>query len=216
MQPPRAHLIGSGTSPFVRKVRVAMIEKGIGHDFEASPAWNPASPANVLNPLQKVPVLCWPGRAPLFDSPVIVQALELWVPAPALLPADPERRLQALQIEALADGVCDAAALYTQEGWRAPETRSAYWLERQRAKVSGGLAALEASIEPWLPPDGQVPNLAALAAGAAVAFVSRWQPAIAAENAGPRMEELLRRLEQRPAWRTTHPVVPAGAMFPRL
>ncbi len=118
MHPTRPRLIGSGTSPFVRKVRVALIEKGVEHDFDARSSWNPASPANVLNPLQKVPVLEWPGREPLFDSRVIVQALEHWVPQPALLPATAESQLEVLQLEALADGVSEAVALFTQEGWR--------------------------------------------------------------------------------------------------
>lgn len=92
----RPRLTGSSTSPFVRKVRVMLIEKSIEHDFEVAPAWNPASPANALNPLQKVPVLEWPGRGVWFGSRVIAQALESWVPAPALWPDDAAGRLAAL------------------------------------------------------------------------------------------------------------------------
>jgi glutathione S-transferase len=216
MQDDRPRLIGSGTSPFVRKIRVALMEKGIEHHFDPRSSWNPESPANRLNPLQKVPVLEWPGRAPLFDSRVILQALDHWVPSPPLMPADRDGQLLALQLEALADGASDAVALFTQEGWRAPEARSSYWLERQRTKITAGLTALDAAIAPWLPDVDQPPSLPAIAAGSAHAFARFWQPELVQALDLPRLDALSARLALRAAWTSTAPSLPPGATFPKL
>lgn len=212
----RPRLIGSSTSPFVRKVRVMLIEKAIDHDFEVAPAWNPASPANALNPLQKVPVLEWPGRGVWFDSRVIAQALEAWVPSPALWPDDPVLRLAALQREALADGVADAAALLTQESWRPEAARSRTWVERQTLKVQRGLEALDRSQALQTALQAPVPFVDTIAALAAWEFTRYWQPALADGLALPALRAASRALAGRASWAMTAPSMPAGSTPPRL
>lgn len=212
----RPRLIGSGTSPFVRKLRVMLLEKAIEHDFDIAPAWNPASPANALNPLQKVPVLEWPGRGVWFDSRVIAQALEAWVPSPALWPADPVRRLEALQREALADGVADAAALLTQESWRPEAARSHAWAERQTLKVQRGLEALDRSEALQAALQAPVPMVDAIAALAAWEFTRYWQPALADGLALPALRAASSAFASRASWALTAPSMPAGSTPPRL
>ena len=219
MPAPLLVLFGSSTSPFVRKVRVALLEKGIPHRFELASAWAPDSRIGTLNPLHKVPVLRWPDGQVLSDSRVIVQALELRHPLPALLPLDGETRLQALQLEALADGVCDAAALFTQEGWRQPAARSAFWCQRQRNKVEAGLQALDDAIAPWLPDaaaDAAPLGLVPIAVGSALGFVSFWMRDLDWAAGAPRLADLAQRLDGRPAWVATAPHLPEGASFPQL
>lgn len=219
MTDPLPVLLGSSTSPFVRKVRVALLEKGIAHRFELASAWAPDTPVGRLNPLHKVPVLRWPDGQVVTDSRVIVQALDLWQPQPALLPGDVALRIQALQIEALADGVSDAAALFTQEGWRRPEARSAVWQQRQRHKVEAGLQALDDAIAPWWPAAGTDAGplgLVPIAVGSTLGFVSFWMPDLDWPARRPRLAELARRLDARAAWAATAPHLPAGAAFPQL
>lgn len=208
-------LYGSTTSPFVRKVRVALIEKSMAHRFELTPPWSAVAGVEKLNPLHKVPVLELRDGRRVFDSRVIVQYLDLLQPARPILPPDPVHRIAALQIEALADGINDAVALYTQEGWREPASRSAFWLDRQRQKVVAGIAALEIEIGPWLPAEGPL-KLAAIATGAALGFIAFWLPDLNWRASAPRLADLCDRLDRMDAWKQTRPYLAEGAKFPML
>ncbi len=208
-------LYGSTTSPFVRKVRACLLELQTEHTFELTPPWSPTSGVERINPLQKVPALKLADGTLLYDSRVIVQYLDARQPAYGLIPRDPSRRLLALRLEAVADGVGDAAALHIQEGWRAPEARSAFWLDRQRHKVHAGFAAMDEQLAPWMPLAG-TPTLAHIAVGAAVGFVSFWMPELAWREAHPRLAELMQSLSSRAAWAATEPYLLPGAKFPSL
>jgi glutathione S-transferase len=61
---------------------------------------------------------------------------------PHLLPSDPSLRLAHKQIEATADGVCDAVVLIVLERSRAPGLQSIDWIARQLGKVKAGTKAL--------------------------------------------------------------------------
>jgi glutathione S-transferase len=208
-------LYGSTTSPFVRKVRVALLHKRMAHRFELAPPWSAQSVVGTLNPLHKVPVLVLEDGSHVFDSRVIIQYLEARQPDPSLLPASAHRRIESLQIEALADGIGDAAALLTQEGWRAPAARSSVWMERQRDKVVRGIESLEMRIAPWLDEDlhGQLANIAS---GAALGFVSFWMPELDWKGASPRLAGLCSALETQPHWQQTRPFLAPGTRFPGL
>ena len=97
-------LVGSYTSPFVRKLSILLLEKGITFEFINELPYNADNGVAQFNPLGKVPVLvteegeCW------FDSPIIAEYIELMNVAPAMLPRDPLESLRVRKIEALADG----------------------------------------------------------------------------------------------------------------
>jgi glutathione S-transferase len=110
-------LIGSYTSPFVRKISVLLLEKGITFEFVNDPPYEPASRVTDFNPLGKVPVLITKDGV-FYDSKVIAEYLELLSNAPAFLPADRNAALHIRQIEALADGITDAAATLYRESQR--------------------------------------------------------------------------------------------------
>ena len=61
-------LIGSHTSPFVRKVRAVLAEKKIEYDFVIDSPWLPATAVPGINPLGKIPVLVIDDDTPLFLS----------------------------------------------------------------------------------------------------------------------------------------------------
>ena len=69
-------LIGSLTSPYVRKVRVVLAEKKIECEFLIDSPWSPDSGVPNYNPLGKVPVLVLDDSTTLFDSAVIVEYIE--------------------------------------------------------------------------------------------------------------------------------------------
>ena len=50
-------LIGSLTSPYVRKIRIVLAEKKIDYDLVLDSPWAEGNQVTALNPLGKVPVL---------------------------------------------------------------------------------------------------------------------------------------------------------------
>jgi len=95
-------LHGAPLSPFVRKTRVALAEKGV--DYELDPLIPFGVPAEYkrISPLGKIP--CWEdGDFALPDSSAIVAYLERVKPEPALYPSDPKEFARALWYEEYAD-----------------------------------------------------------------------------------------------------------------
>ena len=129
-------LVGSYTSPFVRKLSILLLEKGITFEFINELPYNADNGVAQFNPLGKVPVLvteegeCW------FDSPIIAEYIELMNVAPAMLPRDPLESLRVRKIEALADGIMDAGLVSVREQARPAAQQSEDELLRQRERKS--------------------------------------------------------------------------------
>jgi glutathione S-transferase len=208
-------IFGSTTSPFVRKVRVCCLEAGLPHEFKLTPPWSPTAGVDRLNPLHKVPALGLADGTLLFDSRVIAQYVHLRAPQAGLIPTDAARLIEVLQIEAVADGVGDAVALYTQEGWRREEARSTIWLQRQRDKVEKGLAWLNDALASRQSA-GPGPDLAEIATGCALGFATFWIRDLPARSTWPVLAARDAAWQQRAAWRETTPFLAAGAGFPAL
>lgn len=144
-------LYGNETSPYVRKVRVLALEKGIDCPLVKADYADPASPVHKLNPLGKIPVLEQNDGSGLIDSPVIAEYIDS-LKAPALIPANGDSRWQALHIQALADGMVDATVARMIELRRPPEQQAAATVQKQETKVARGLdwAEKEARGKTWL------------------------------------------------------------------
>ena len=139
-------LRSSPASPFGRKVKMAALELGLMERIEIVPADtnDPAEALRQQNPLGKIPTLVLEDGTTLFDSRVIVDYLD-HLSGGKLIPAG-EARFVQLRLQALADGICDAALLKVYEGrFRPEEGRNANWVAHQDGKVARGLAALEAA-----------------------------------------------------------------------
>ncbi len=108
-------LIGSYTSPFVRKISVLLLEKGITFEFINELPYEADNGVAQYNPLGKVPALVTEKGEYWFDSPIIAEYIELLDIAPAMLPRDPMAALKVRQLEALADGIMDAALVSVRE-----------------------------------------------------------------------------------------------------
>ena len=87
-------LIGSYTSPFVRKISVILLEKRIPFEFVNESPYSESNGVARYNPLGKVPALVTDDGECWFDSPVIAQYLELLGVAPPMIPADPRAALR--------------------------------------------------------------------------------------------------------------------------
>ena len=138
-------LIGSTSSPYVRKVRVVMAEKKLDYAFVTEDVWAAGTTIGQSNPLGKVPCLVMEGGEALFDSRVIVEYLEALSPVGKLIPNTGRARAEVKTWEALADGVLDALILVRLEAtWagRKDSERSQAWMDRQIAKVDASLEAM--------------------------------------------------------------------------
>ena len=130
-------LIGSLTSPYVRKVRVVMAEKKLDYQLELEDVW---ASDHILesNPLGKVPCLVMEGGEAVFDSRVIVEYVDTLSPVGRLIPERGRERAEVRTWEALGDGLLDAAITARLEQTWAARTegqRSAAWVDRQMRKI---------------------------------------------------------------------------------
>jgi glutathione S-transferase len=96
-------VLGGGISPFVRKVRAVLAEKGLDYKHEPVNPFSPPPGWREISPLGKIPALK-DGERVINDSSVICQYLERRFPKPALYPSDDYEFAQALWIEEYADG----------------------------------------------------------------------------------------------------------------
>jgi glutathione S-transferase len=163
-------LIASLTSPYVRKVRIVLAEKKIEYALEQPELWPDTSVAQ-WNPLGKIPVLVLDDGTPLYDSRVIVEYLDSVSPVSRLIPEPARQRIVVKKWEALADGICDAAALIRSESRRPPREQSSDWIERQKHKVALGVAELshELGDRNWCATDAY--TLADIATGCALGYL---------------------------------------------
>ncbi|MBO6673673.1 MAG: glutathione S-transferase family protein [Rhizobiales bacterium] len=142
-----AILRSAAASPFVRKCSIAAIVLGLEGEIESQPAntADPLDPLRQQNPLGKIPTLILKNGETLYDSRVIVAYLDQMAGGNKLYPVDPEQRIAAMRLEALADGIMDAAILQVYEKrYREEHERSHSWVERQSERVAAALSHLEA------------------------------------------------------------------------
>jgi glutathione S-transferase len=198
-------LLGSVTSPYVRKVRIVMAEKRIDYDFEIDSPWNEESRVPQHNPLGKVPVLLLDDGLSLFDSRVIVEYLDHVSPVNKLIPETNRQRIQVKRWEALADGMCDAAASVFLERKRDKARQSQEWIARQMKKPELGLkmAAHDLNDKNWCTQEGY--GLADIALGCALGYLDLRFPEIEWRNDYPNLERLYDKLAKRSSFKETEP-----------
>lgn len=133
-------LLGSNTSPYVRKVRLALLEKNIPHDYVVDPPTEPSSLVLQVNPLGRIPALILDDGFCIFDSPVITEYVDTLNDASILIPRDdPAAKLRVKRWEALADGIMDSAIVVRNEVLRPVEKQQASTIDRHNTAVSKAL-----------------------------------------------------------------------------
>ena len=198
-------LIASQTSPYARKVRVALAEKKIEYQMIESSGWNAGNPLHEWNPLGKLPVLILDDGTHLYDSRVIVEYLDLVSPVSRLIPEPARQRIAVKKWEALADGVCDAASAIVIERRRPTELQSEDWVARQRRKIEEGVAefARELGERAWC--YGEAWSLADIATGCALGYLDLRYPELDWRDLYPNLARLADKLGKRPSFADTTP-----------
>jgi glutathione S-transferase len=200
-------LVTSLTSPYGRKVRVVLLEKKIPFQLQVENPWLPDSPVPGFNPLGKVPVLVLEDGVSVFDSRVIVEYLDNVSPVAHLIPSEPKSRMVVRGVEALADGVTDAAVALYLERKRPPEQQSSDWLLLQEKTLFRGLEALSEALgeKPWYLGNGM--TLADVVCGCMLGYLELRFPEIDWRSAHPNLAKLADKLATRPSFKETVPVV---------
>ena len=203
-------LIGSLTSPYVRKVRVVMAEKKLDFQLVLQDPWN-TDEVLKANPLGKVPCLVMEGGEAVFDSRVIVEYLDTLSPVGRLIPASGRERVEVRTWEALADGLLDAsinARLEATWSGREASQRSQAWIARQMSRVDSALKAMSQGLgdKPWCA--GNVFTLADVATGCALGYLDFRFPQLDWRSAHPNLARLHDKLAARPSFTDTAPPAP--------
>ncbi len=199
---PSMKLIGSPTSPYVRKVRVVLAEKKLDVQLVFEDPWN-GDAVLKSNPLGKVPCLVMEGGEAVFDSRAIVEYLDQLSPVGKLIPGSGRERVEVRTWEALGDGLLDAAVLARLEAtWpgRAEGERSQAWIDRQMRSVHSALKAMGQGLgdKPWC--HGNSFTLADVSVGCALGYLDFRFPQIDWRGSHPNLHKLYDKLSARPSF----------------
>jgi len=196
-------LYQAAVSPFARKVRVLVREKGLlgrVEEITVNPLADPRE-LQAVNPLGKVPALVLADGCALFDSPVICEYLDTISGAPRFLPKEGERRWQVLRLQALADGMMDAAVAMVYESRRPDPQRSAEWQQRRRDGILRSLSLLETGVVMLASPA----HLGSIAVGCALGYIDFRLPELDWRRDHPRLTLAYEQLSALPSMQATRP-----------
>ncbi len=198
-------LLSARPSPYARKVRIQLAEKGIPFELITEVPWDSTTQTPRWNPLEKLPVLICPDGSSVFESRLINEWVEARHPEPPLMPDDLDARFAVKRFEVLCDGACDALILQLFENARGEEHRSQPWIERQQRKVDGALRELARVVEGREFCVGQAFTLADVATGTLLGYLKvRW-PHLDWPQRYPDLAAYSDRMEQRPSFVGSRP-----------
>jgi glutathione S-transferase len=200
-------LIGSLTSPYVRKVRVVLAEKKLDYNFVLEDVWG-SDAILASNPLGKVPCLVMEGAEAVFDSRVIVEYVDTLSPVGKLIPQSGRERVEVRTWEALADGLLDAAiTARLEQTWagRTDAQRCQPWIDRQRVRIEATLKSISQGLgdKPFCA--GTHFSLADIAIGCALMYLDFRFPDIAWRTDYPNVARLADKLALRQSFIDTAP-----------
>lgn len=197
-------LIGSLTSPYVRKVRIIFAEKKIDLPLILENVWGKDTQIMQSNPLGKVPCLVLDDGGAMFDSRVIVEYADTLSPVNKLIPPTGKERAAVKTWEALADGILDASILARLEKtWRPSEDQSQAWYDRQMVKVNASLNAMSNGLgeNEWC--YGNKLSLADIAVGCALGYLLFRFPELKWQKKFSNLNRLYLKLMSRPSFTET-------------
>lgn len=197
-------LISATPSPYARKVRIALAEKGIPFELVTEVPWDSTTTTPKYNPLEKLPVLIADDGTSVYESRFILEYLELKHPEPAMLPRDVDGIIAAKRLEVLCDGICDALILMFFEKQRTAG-QSAEWTARQKRKVDGGLREMARLVGDRDFAVGDRFGLGDIAVATVTGYIGvRW-PDLRLRTIYPNLAAFSDRMEQRPSLQNSRP-----------
>lgn len=197
-------LIGTLTSPYVRKVRIVLAEKKLEYELVLDDVWGEGAQVPVFNPLGKVPCLIMDENGSLFDSRVIVEYLDTLSPVGRLIPPSGRDRTAVKRWEAVADGVMDAATAARAEDTQRPAgQRNQAFKERQMGKIAAALDYMDADLGDQVFCVGVNLCLADIAVGSALGYLDFRFPDLDWRAQHDNLKRLYEKLDARPSFIST-------------
>lgn len=199
-------LIGSLTSPYVRKVRIVFSEKKVDVDHVLENVWAPDTKITQTNPLGKVPCLVLDDGGVIYDSRVIAEYADGLSPVSKLIPIDTRDRASVKTWEALSDGIMDAGILARLElTLRPAEQQSKAWVDRQMGKIETALRQMSEELgeNAWC--HGNQMTLADIAVGCAVGYLLFRYPDVQWQKQYPNLDRLYQKLMLKTSFIETAP-----------
>ena len=199
-------LISATPSPYARKVRIALAEKGVPFELITEVPWDRTTKTPQHNPLEKLPILIREDGSSVYESYLILEYIERAHPSPPLVPKDDEGWLLAKRLEVLCDGVCDAFVLTFFERMREASQQSADWLSRQQRKIDGGLREMSRLLDGKEFAVGNAFTLGDIAIATAIGYLCVRYPEIDWRATYPDLAAHNDRMEARSSFKNTRPV----------
>lgn len=199
----------STTSPYARKVRIAAAEKHVAFVAVLDVPWNEDTKTIAINPLGKVPVWVMADGTSLFDSRVIVEYLDGISQVNPLVPTQFQSRIAVKRLEAMADGVMDAAlAIFAERRKRPGHLQYPEWVSRQFSKIHRSLQRLSDELGEHDHFYGNTFSLADIAVTSALGYVGlRYADDFSWQEKYPVLARFYDRMMLRPSVYTTVPVL---------
>lgn len=193
-------LLGTPTSPYVRKVQLVLLEKNIPHEYLIDPPREPGSLVVRVNPLGRIPALILDDETCVFDSPVIAEYADSLNDNPILIPRDNAlARMRVKRWEALADGIMDSAFTVRGERLRPEEKQAPDTITLHNNAISRALdfASRQLGNDPWT--NGLAVSLGDLALFAALVYLDLRQPERDWRTLHPNLASLFDQIAERPS-----------------
>ena len=198
-------LLMTPTSPFARKARILILEKGADCEFVPAAPFDDDPQVLAVNRLRKIPVLLADDGAAIFDSSVICEYLDSLGGEPRFLPSDPAARAAVRTREALANGAMDSIAAVVMAKRVAPEMSGPAWEKWLLDKARGAFAQFADEMEKNPRPQDAPPNLGDVALFCALDFALFRRPDLAWREAHPVLGGWFDRFNARDSARKTDP-----------
>ncbi len=197
-------LLGTNTSPYVRKARLMLLEKNIPHTYLIDPPREPGSLVVRANPLGRIPALILDDETCVFDSPVIAEYVDTLNDEPILIPRNNAlERMRVKRWEALADGIMDSAIVVRNESLRAADKQEPDTIKRHNDAITRALAhaAEQLGRREWC--EGAAITLADLALVSALIYLELRQAERDWRGAHPNLAAWFVRMNERQSVRAT-------------
>lgn len=197
-------LLGTPTSPYVRKVRLMLLEKNIPHEYLIDPPREPGSLVVRVNPLGRIPALILDDETCVFDSPVIAEYVDSLNDNPILIPRDNAlARMRVKRWEALADGIMDSAIAVRNERIRPEEKQEPGNVTLHNNAISRALdyASISLGNDAWV--NGEEISLGDLALFSTLIYLDLRQPERDWRTPHPNLAYLFDQIAQRPSAKTS-------------
>lgn len=196
-------LLHAPASPYARKVRMVAREKGLMDriaEIQVQAMQDPPE-LRAVNPLGKIPALIREDGSALYDSPVIAAYLDQAGGAPFLIAQDGEAHWRVRRLEALADGVMDAAVSLRIEDTREAGVRNGDWIARWKRGIAGALDQAARESDDL----AATFDLGAIAWVAALGYLDLRHPSLVWRQGRPRLAAWFERASQRESAVATAP-----------